>query len=68
MQSEWKREGKAAGATSRRLRHFMGRRSRDMMPEEEECGKGTRYTALAGNKKGSIFAKPFPQPLTGVGR
>lgn len=36
------------------------------MPVKKQCGEGSRQTALAGSKEGSIFVMPFP-PLTGMG-
>lgn len=62
-QSGWKGEGKAADM---RLRNFGGRRSRDTMPVKKRCGRGSRQTALAGSREGSIIVMPFP-PLTGMG-
>ena len=37
-----------------------------MMPVKNRCGKGSRQTALAGSKEGSVFAVTFPRS-TGAG-
>jgi len=66
-QSGRKGEGKAAGAAGRRLRNFMGRRSRDITPVKKRCGKQSRQMVLAGSQEGSIFAMPF-LPSADVGR
>lgn len=60
MQSGRKGEGKAAGAGGRKLRNFVGRKSRYTMPVKKGCGNGSKQTALTGSKEGDVFAMPLP--------